>query len=346
MDETTVFRALRAHERPDGAFERKLEERRLSDLPAGELLVRVMYSSLNYKDALSATGHRGVTKRYPHTPGIDAVGTVVSCATDTFPADRTVIVTGHDLGANTPGGWGEFVRVPSDWAVGLPDGLSARESMALGTAGLTAAMAVFEIVTNGIDPDRGDVLVTGATGGVGCLAIGILSGLGYRVVGASGKGDAEEWLKRLGAAEVIGRTETAGPERTETAGPAAGAEKGPLARGRWAAVVDSVGGAVLADAIRATGPRGVVTCCGNAGSEELKTTVYPFILRGVRLIGIDSAACPREMRKDLWRRLAGPWMPKMLDAMTREVRREDLDREIVRMREGSGRGRVVVKMGR
>ncbi len=313
------FRAIVVREE-SGTFTRGIEERSTDDLPEGEVLIRVHYSSLNYKDALSATGNRGVTKRYPHTPGIDAAGKVVASSVTAFSPGDCVTVTDYDLGMNTPGGWAEMIRVPAEWVVRLPDGLSLKESMAIGTAGLTAAQAVLEIMNAGVTSDQGEVLVTGATGGVGSFAVAILAQAGYTVVAATGKAEEHAYLKALGAGEVIGRDEIdPSPSR-------------PMLAARWAAVVDTVGGSILSGALKAVMSRGVVTCCGMVASPELVTTVYPFILRGVRLIGVDCAECPIEMRQELWTMLAGEWKIDRLVAMYREGGIEELDGEIAEIR--------------
>ena len=323
------FRALVVRDR-DGGYDRAIETRSVSDLPAGEVLVRVRYSALNYKDALAATGHRGVTKSYPHTPGIDAVGHVVASEVPDFePGDR-VTVTDYDLGSNTPGGWGEMIRVPADWVVHLPDGLTMRHSMGLGTAGLTAALSLREITGAGVTPRHGPVVVTGATGGVGCVSVAILAEAGYEVVAVTGKPEAKAFLEGLGATEVMDRSEMAPDPRR------------PLAAGRYAAAVDTVGGDILAGLLAQMLPHGVVTCCGLVASPELHTTVYPFILRGVRLIGIDCEDCPIEIRRDLWTKLAECWRFEGLEDLIRDVLLEDLDDEVLRMMEGDSRGRVVV----
>ena len=325
------FKAIVVREDGDG-FRRVMEERRVEDLPEGEVLVRVHYSSLNYKDALSATGHRGVTKAYPHTPGIDAAGEIVeSSAPDLRPGDQ-VTVTDYDLGMNTPGGWGELIRVPSDWVLPLPEGLTLQESMILGTAGLTAALSVFEITQASVTPDQGDVLVTGSTGGVGSLAVAILSQAGFAVTAATGKLDAEIFLTDLGATDVIDRGQIdTDPDK-------------PLGKGRWAAVLDTVSGSTLEGVLKTVMPRGIVTCCGLVASDKLHTTVYPFILRGVRLIGIDCAECPIEIRHDLWLMLAGRWKVDGIERLARVIGMDEVDGEIERMLAGRSRGRVVIRI--
>ncbi len=328
----TSFRALVVREGEGGAFTRAIEDRRIEDLPAGDVLVEVAYSSLNYKDALSATGNRGVTRRYPHTPGIDAAGAVAESAVDAFsPGDRVVVI-GHDLGMNTPGGFGRYIRVPAEWVVKLPRGLAPRDSMVYGTAGFTAAMSVDAIERHGVGPDRGPALVTGATGGVGCMAVGILARAGYEVVAATGKADAAEFLEGLGARRVVPREEVVDTSR-------------PLLKARWSAVVDCVGGDTLASALAATDHGGAVAACGLVGSPQLATTVFPFILRAVALFGIDSAHCDAAYRRRIWDRIAGEWRIRNLDTAARECPLDALDPEFDRILAGGQRGRVVVRVG-
>ena len=328
---STRFRALVVRDAGAGVT-RAVEERDIDDLPAADTLIRVQYSSLNYKDALSATGHRGITRRYPHTPGIDAAGVVVESARGLLAAGSEVIVTGYDLGMNTPGGFGQYIRVPADWVVPRPDGLTLREAMMLGTAGFTAALSLSRLQQVGIGPDVGEVLVTGATGGVGSLAVSILARAGYTVIAATGKPHERDFLLRLGAHDVIAR----GALTTN-------ADK-PLLAGRWAGVVDTVGGATLAAVLRAVVPHGAVTTCGMVDAPTFSTTVYPFILRGVALLGVDSAATPMTLRRDIWGKLAGEWKPRHLDAMTRERTLDNLEPEIDNMLAGQMRGRILVTL--
>ncbi len=285
------FKAYVVEENEDGGFSQNLKERTIDQLPPGEVTVRVEYSSLNYKDALSATGNRGVTKTYPHTPGIDAAGIVEVSRVDSIPEGTPVIVTSYDLGMNTPGGFGQYIRVPADWVVPLPSGLSLRESMIFGTAGFTAALSLLKL-TEAVKPEQGPILVTGATGGVGSVAGAILAKLGYAVWAVSGKATAKDFLEPLGVKNVIERT--AFLENTDR----------PLLKPIWAGAVDTVGGELLATAIKSTQPLGVVTCCGNAASAQLPITVFPFILRGVSLMGVNSQSCPMDVRKKAWEKLS------------------------------------------
>ena len=326
------FNAMIVEESEPRKFIREVRSRRIDDLPAGDLLIKVHYSSLNYKDALSATGRPGVTRHYPHTPGIDAAGIVVECADETFSPGDSVIVTGYDLGMDTAGGYGQYIRIPSVWALPLPTGLSLRESMILGTAGFTAGLSVHKLIQNGLQPGDGDILVTGATGGVGSIAVAILARAGYRVVAATGKAAESDFLQGLGAAELIDRELLL-----------VGAER-PLMKERWAGVVDVVGGATLATAIKSTHYGGTVTCCGLVGSADLSVSVFPFILRGVSLLGIDSVQCPRRLREVVWGKLAGEWKPADLEATATECSLQSLEEHIQKILCGRVRGRVVVNL--
>ncbi|MDD2899159.1 MAG: YhdH/YhfP family quinone oxidoreductase [Desulfuromonadaceae bacterium] len=332
METSTEFKALIVEKTPDKQFVREIRQRKISDLPPGDLVVRVHYSSLNFKDALSATGHPGVTRGFPHTPGIDAAGEVVSCDNGTFVPGDMVIVTGYDLGMETDGGWGEYIRIPAAWAVRIPAGLTLRESMVIGTAGFTAALSVLKLVNAGVTPSNGNILVTGATGGVGSMAVSILSRAGYRVVAATGSIHDEPFLRTIGAAEVIPREQvTEGGDR-------------PMLKERWAGVVDVVGGDTLSAAIKSTRYGGVVTCCGLVGSIDLNMNVYPFILRGVSLIGIDSSCCPSAIRLQAWEKLSGDWKPEHMGEVVTEIQLEGLEEKIQAILHGGIRGRVIVKL--
>jgi acrylyl-CoA reductase (NADPH) len=330
MSET--FAALVVEESAPGEFTRQIKTRSLDELPQGELLVRVHYSSLNYKDALSALGRPGVTRKYPHTPGIDAAGEVVACSDGAFTPGEKVIVTGYDLGMNQPGGYGQYIRVPSAWAVRLPEGLTLKQSMILGTAGLTAALSLHRLAQAGVRPEHGDLLVTGATGGVGSIAVSLLSSAGYGVVAVTGKMDQTEFLHSLGARQVMPREELL-----------RGADR-PLLKERWAGVLDVVGGPMLVAAIKSTSYGGVVTCCGLAGSAELELNVFPFILRAVTLIGIDSAQCPSQLRQQVWHRLAGELKPAHLLESAVECPLSGLEERFHAMLNGELHGRTVVNL--
>ena len=326
-----TFKAMVVAAGQDNTYLRQIKNRGIADLPDGDLLIRVKYSSLNYKDALSATGNKGVTRNYPHTPGIDAAGTVADSAVDDFKVGDAVLVTGYDLGMNTCGGFGQYVRVPAEWVVALPDGLTFQESMIFGTAGFTAGMGIL-FLTERVRPQDGPVLVTGATGGVGSLAVAMLAKLGYTVAAVTGKTSEAAYLKALGASRIIDRAEAA-----DTSGR-------PLLKSQWAGVLDTVGGQILATAIKAALPWGTVTCCGNVASPDLPLTVFPFILRGVRLIGIDSQNCPMDVRLKVWQNLAGPWKIEGLHDLCKEISLEGLSENIDLILEGRQKGRVVVNL--
>jgi len=327
-----TFKAIRAEENSSGSIEPLLKEVTLDSMPVHEVLIRVEYSSLNYKDALSATGNRGVTRNYPHTPGIDACGTVVYSADQAFKKGDLVIVCGYDLGMNTPGGFGQYIQVPAAWVMPLPEGLSMRESMILGTAGFTAALALYKMEMNGQKPGNGPVLVTGAGGGLGSLAINILSRSGYQIIAATGKTSEQEYFKTIGATQVIDREQV-----NDQSGKL-------LLRQRWAGVIDTVGGNILSTAIRACQTHGNVAVCGNAASFELPVNVYPFILNGVNLLGIDSATCPMELRKKVWNKLADDWRPDALDIISHEISLDRLPEHIHLLLSGKIRGRVYVNL--
>jgi len=332
--ESKTFQAMVVQEAADGTYTRRIAEKSLDDLPVGEVLVRVHYSSLNYKDGLSATGHRGVTKNYPHTPGVDAAGVVEESLSDAFQPGDEVIVTSYDLGMNTSGGFGQYIRVPAGWVVPLPENLSPKESMAYGSAGLTAGFCILKLQEHGVTPERGEILVTGATGGVGSFAVAMLGKIGYQVVAVTGKMDEKQFLIDLGATEVISRDEA-----TDTSGK-------PLLKGRWAGVVDAVGGEILATAIRSTKLHGAVTCCGNVASPDLPINVYPFILRGISLVGIDSQSFPMTFRRQTWEKIATEWKLDNLDRQTSVCSLEELNSEIDRILAGKQKGRVIVDLGR
>ena len=326
------FQAMVVEQQGENQFSRHIATRSIESLPIGEVLIRVHYSSLNYKDALSASGNKGVTKSYPHTPGIDAAGVVEASSDPRFKPGANVLVTGYDLGMNTSGGFGQYVRVPADWVVNLPKPLTLKQSMIYGTAGFTAGISVLRICRHGITPDKGEVLVTGATGGVGSLAVALLANLGFQVTAASGKSDQVDFLKTLGARTVIPRQEVLDSDRR------------PLLKGRWAAVVDTVGGPVLAAVLKSTFQRAAVTCCGNVADFKLNTTVFPFILRGVSLYGIDSANCPRPERLEVWQNLAHDWKIEHFEHLATTVGIAELGHHMDLILEGRQRGRVVVDL--
>ncbi len=327
-----IFQALVVTETDDQQYLRQIQERTVQDLPEGEVLVRVRYSSLNYKDVLSAIGNKGVTKQYPHTPGIDAAGVVEESLSPDFQPGDEVIVTSYDLGMNTPGGFGQYVRVPAAWVVRRPETLSLRESMIYGTAGFTAALSVYRLVESGIKPDQGKILVSGATGGVGSVAVGILAQAGYQVVAVSGRAETRDYLREIGAQEVI-----SAQSATDTSAR-------PLLSAQWAGAIDTVGGPLLATTIRSMQYGGVVTCCGNVASPDLPLTVFPFILRGVTLIGIDSQNCPMPTRVKVWQQIAGPWKLPHLERLTSQTTLEGLNEQIELILKRQHQGRTIVKL--
>jgi acrylyl-CoA reductase (NADPH) len=324
------FRALVVSE-VNGKFISKITERNINKLPSGDVLINVKYSSLNYKDALSATGNKGVTRKYPHTPGIDAAGVVSETSSNKFKVGDEVLVTGYDLGMNTSGGFAEYVRVPADWVVKLPIGLTLKESMIYGTAGFTAGLSLYKLKQNSEENIQGEVLVTGATGGVGSLAVAILSKEKFTVVASTGKKDKTEFLMKIGTREVISREEI-----DDKLGKA-------LLNRRWKAAVDTVGGNILSTVIKQMDYRCSVASCGNTYSPELHTTVFPFILRGVNLLGINSAETPMDLRLKIWNKLANDWKPDCLNEICTECTLEQLNEKIDLILQGQITGRVVIK---
>lgn len=331
MNENQEYKAFVVRENADGKFSRGIETKKISDLPQNEVLIKVKFAALNYKDALSASGHKGITREYPHVPGVDAIGVVVSCKTDDFKEGDEVIVTSYDFGMNTSGGFQEYINVPAAWPVKKPEKLSMEESMILGTGGFTAALSLYKMEQNGQNPEMGPILVTGSTGGVGSMAVSILSQNDYEVIAASGKKEAHDYLKSLGATKVISREES-----NDQSGK-------PLLRSQWAGAIDTVGDNTLATCIKACGRNGNIAVCGLVASPKLETTVYPFILNGVNLLGIETAETPRNIRLKIWELLADSWKPKQLNEMKRIIKLESLEDEIQQMLEGKSKGRVVVE---
>ncbi len=297
-----------------------------------EVIIKATYSSLNYKDALSSIGHPGVTRVFPHITGVDVAGTVFESKSNIFKVGQRVIVTGYDLGMNTNGGHSEYVKVPSSWIAKIPDSLSDKEIMSYGTAGLTAALSINELINNKITPESGNILVTGATGGVGSLAVTILNNLGFNVVALSGKRDKKDFLKKIGASEVIFRSDFL-KDSTK-----------PLLAPKFSAVIDTVGGDILSTALKQTDYDGVVTCCGLTSSSDLNTNVFPFILRGVRLIGIDSVECSLDKKQDAWEKLAGKYSVKNLNEITNEISLDGIKDAYEKLLNGTVVGRYLVKI--
>ncbi|WP_040418133.1 YhdH/YhfP family quinone oxidoreductase [Cyclobacterium qasimii] len=318
-------------EEQNGAFIGEIKTKNITDLPAGDLLIKVSYSSLNYKDALSASGNKGVTRNFPHTPGIDAVGVIAKSENDGFSIGDKVIVTSYDLGMNTAGGFGEYIRVPAEWTVKLPENLSMKEAMIYGTAGLTAGMSVLRL-SELVKPEDGKIIVSGASGGVGALSVAILSKLGYTVIAITGKAHEKDYLMNLGANEIILRSDFEN------------LDKRPMLKPICAGGIDTVGGVILENIIKSTTSMGAITCCGNVASPNLDLTVFPFILRGIALIGIDSQNYPMSYRRQVWNKLAKDWKPDQLSATCDEITLDALPEKIALMLQGKLKGRTVVKL--
>ncbi len=325
-----TFRAFRIDKTEDRRYPRSVVERNVDDLPEGDLLVDVAYSSLNYKDALSATGNPGVTRNFPHTPGIDAAGTILESASEDLPPGTEVIVIGFDLGMNTPGGFGQRIRVPARWAVPMPDGLDVRSSMILGTAGFTAALSIDKLESAGMSADAGPVLVTGSTGGVGSVAVKLLAKLGYEVHAATGKADRHDYLRDLGANAIVSREELL--VRADR----------PLGRETWGGVVDTVGGQILVNAVKSLRYGASAAACGLVASAEIPATVFPFILRHVNLLGIDSVELPQAEKARIWSKLAGSWKLDGLEQLVAPLTMDTLSDAIDRILAGDMVGRGLV----
>ncbi|WP_042165993.1 acryloyl-CoA reductase [Paenibacillus gorillae] len=327
-----MFRAYILEQQEDGQTSFSLKQLEQEALPEGEVLVRVAYSSVNYKDGMIAISNQMV-KSYPHIPGIDLAGTVEQSSDSRFREGDAVIVTSYGLGVSQHGGFSELARVPGDWVVPLPEGLSMKEAMILGTAGFTAALSVQRLEDNGLHPSKGPVLVAGATGGVGSVAVDLLAGRGYEVTASTGKAEEHAYLRELGAANIIGREELSD------------AGHKPLRKGLWAGAVDPVGGQTLQYILSTMQYGGSVATSGLTGGFEVATTVYPFILRGVNWLGIDSVECPMELRRLVWDRLATDLKPKHLDGnLVNEIGLEQLPEVLQNILQGKVRGRTIVAM--
>jgi acrylyl-CoA reductase (NADPH) len=324
------FSAYRIFEQ-DGKSAGRFVDLTLDDLDPGEVVIEAHYSGVNYKDALAATGAGKVIRRFPCVGGIDVSGTVASSSDARFKAGDQVLVTGYDMGVAHDGGYAEYVRVPADWVVMLPQGLSLFDAMALGTAGFTAGLSVHRLEQNELRPESGKVIVTGATGGVSSLAIQMLSQLGYHVVALTGKDSEHDYLKSLGAKEILSRKDLQMGTR-------------PLEKALWAGALDSLGGETLAWLTRTMQQNGAIASYGNAGGIELHTTVLPFILRGVRLLGVDSAATAMPLRHRIWQRLATDLYPKLLERVAHRVPLKELPQVFPLLLQGKQRGRSVVEI--
>lgn len=326
------FKALQVEEVEDKKYQSQVVQRSIEDLPKGDVLIQVQYSSINFKDALSASGNKRVTQQFPHTPGIDAAGFVISSGDPSFSEGDSVIVTGYDLGMNTAGGFGQFIRVPAAWVIKCPAGLSTRDSMIFGTAGFTAALCLEKLQVNGVMPESGPVLVTGATGGVGIIAVALLSKLGYEVIASTGKKSAEELLKKLGANAIIDRNEINEPTPR------------PLLKEQWAGAVDVVGGDTLFSVLKSIKYGGSVACCGLVQSPMFEASVFPFILRGVNLLGVDSVELPLEVKRATWEKLAGDWGLDTLDSFATEISLDDVPSYLSLVLAGKATGRYLVNL--
>lgn len=324
------FRCYLVRKTGNDQIEAGVEQRPLRDLPPGDILIRVEYSSLNYKDAMAATGHPGIVKSFPHVPGVDVAGTVAESASADFKPGDAVLSTGHELGVERWGGWAEYVRVPAEWVIPLPETLTPTDAMTLGTAGFTAAQGVHALQHHGVQPGDGPLVVTGATGGVGSIAVMLLAQLGYEVAAVTGKADRHDMLRELGAATLLTREDMLDESSR------------PLLKAEFAGGIDTVGGPTLTTLIRRIRHRGCVANCGVVGGGDLPLTVYPFILRGVTLTGIDSAWCPDDRRAEIWQKLAGEWKPQQLGKLAELTRLDDVAQSVERILRGEITGRVVV----
>ena len=321
------YRALITSE-DNKTFINSIEKRNITDLPNNDTLIKVKYSSLNYKDALSASGNKGVTRNYPHTPGIDAAGIIEETSGNVFKPGDEVIVTGYDMGMNTFGGFGEYIKVPQEWIVKKPDNLSLSESMAFGTAGLTAGLCLRKLLAHGLKPEDGDVFVTGVTGGVGIIALMLFKKLGFNVTAITGKLDQEEFLKNLGANQVIDRN-TLDLDLIS-----------PLQKPIYSGGIDAVGGKILANLICSTSQRAAIACCGMVGGLSLDTSIFPFILRGLSLFGIDSAESLIDVKKEIWSNFSSSWKLENIDENIKDISLDELPNEIEKILKGNQIGRV------
>ncbi len=316
----------------DNTFEGSVKEIPIPQCEENEVLIKVEYSSINYKDALSSIGNVGVSRNFPHITGIDLAGTIHESKSQKFKKNQRVVVTGYDLGMNTKGGHAQFVKVPDTWVAKIPENLNSKEIMTYGTAGLTAALSVNELIKNNIKPSDGNILVSGSSGGVGSIAIAILSKLGYEVSAISSKKNKEDYLKSIGASEVILLEDFLKNKHK------------PLDKPKYAGIVDTLGGEVLSSALKSLKYDGVATCCGLASSSELNTNVFPFILRGVRLIGIDSVECALDKKQEIWNKLANEWKLNNLDDIAKEISLKNVKETYKLLLKGQASGRYVLRL--
>lgn len=324
-----TYKAYHVREKND-QFIASIEELSLEALHKNDTLIKVDYSSLNYKDALSATGNKGVTRHYPHTPGIDAVGKVVESKNPNL-LGKDVIVTGNDLGMNTFGGYGQYISVPEEWLVELPKELTNKEAMMYGTAGFTAALSVYKL-SKVVKPSDGPILVTGATGGVGSVSIRLLNKLNYKVVAVTSKKEAHDTLKSFGAETIVSRQDLLEDSHK------------PLLKGLYAGVIDTVGGDFLSTVLKYVKMDGMVTCCGNIRGLEFTASIFPFILRGISLQGITSASCDYNTRKEIWSLLANEWALGNISESVNEITLSELNEYITNILKGQLKGRTIIKI--
>jgi len=330
-DIPSSFRAFRIHDDSQG-YRSGVEDISIDDLAEGDVTIQVGWSGINYKDALAATGKGKILRRYPMAGGIDVAGTVVESASEQFQPGDEVLANGSGLSEDRDGGFAQYLRLRSEWVVPLPSGLTAREAMGLGTAGFTAAMSLYRMEANGQKPENGPIVVTGASGGVGSVAIDLLTNAGYEVHAITGKVEEFDWLEHLGATQCISRHDLHWGQK-------------PLEKTIWAGCIDNVGGDMLAGISRVINVFGNIACCGMAGGHGLHTTVFPLILRGVSFLGVSSSNCPIDIRKMLWGRLANEWKPPHLDEIIkREVDLDSMEPVFLDMMEGKSLGRTVVKI--
>ena len=328
----TAFQAFVVNKTEEG-FTSGFKQLSLDDLPSGNVMIKVAYSSVNYKDGLASIPDGKIVRNYPFVPGIDLAGIVADSNDSRFKAGDEVIATSYELGVSHFGGYSEYARVKADWIVPLPAGLTLKEAMALGTAGFTATLAIHQLEKMGLQPQNGPVLVTGATGGVGSIGINILNSLGYTVAASTGKSSEHDYLKELGASEILSREETSAESNR------------PFDKERWAGSLDSVGGSTLAYLIRTTKYGGSIAAYGNTGGPNLNITVFPFILRAINLLGIESVNCPMELRDQLWHRLASNYKPRhLLDKIGHEIPFEELPQALAAILKGGIRGRTIIKI--
>ncbi len=330
MSDDRTYRALVV--RKDERFVKSIEQVGMDFLPENEVRIRVHFAALNYKDALSASGHKGISRNFPHTPGVDASGVVEHSESTVFKPGDEVIVTSYDMGMGTKGGFAEYISVPAAWVVPLPKGLSLKDSMIIGTGGFTAALALYKMEMNGQQPEMGEVLVTGASGGVGSMAVAILKKAGYSVIASSGKTEHYTWLHSIGAKRCINRAEV-----NDTTGR-------PLLKSQWAGAIDTVGGNTLATLLKACSRNGNVASCGLVGSPELHTTVYPLILNGVNLLGVESAETPYNLRLKMWMLLSEKWLPDQVDSMGTLVPLEEIPAYMDDILAGETVGRIIADL--